>query len=88
MSETITKRSYATRKIDPEAFIKAWQQGTSVGAVADKLHIKKVRAICTAAIYRKNGVPLKKYPTARKLKRANDWAALKTLAESLVEVSQ
>jgi hypothetical protein len=48
--------------VSPEDFVRAWQRGDSVQAVADALGMTKQAVSVRAMIYRKKGIPMKLMP--------------------------
>jgi hypothetical protein len=50
------------KPVDPEFFIKAWQTTESIAEVALATGMQVASARVRAALYRKKGIPLKKFP--------------------------
>jgi len=68
-------------KVSPKQFIEVWQRAKSVKEVSEKTGMKVSAASARAWHYRLKGVNLKRFRGRQKA----DWAALKILADSLVE---
>lgn len=48
-------------KATAEQFIRAWQQGTSIRAIALSLRMREDACRSRASLYRSKGIPLKKF---------------------------
>jgi len=68
--------------VSPEEFVKAWQAGVSVRAIARALGMTEGAVSQRAYHYRRLGVQLKRFPLGRN-HIAIDVPALKKLAKSL-----
>ena len=75
------------RDISNETFIRAWQLGDSLEAVATYLRISRIAASDRATKMRRKGIPLKPLRPTRKLSVA-EISRLSELAASLLEVRQ
>lgn len=67
--------------VSPEEFVRAWQTSKSVIEVGEKTGIDLRAARQRASMYRKQGVPLQRFPGGRGVKP--NWPALTALAEEL-----
>ncbi len=68
--------------VSPEEFIRIWQGAKNIADAAKKAGLSTGSAIGRAMIYRKKGIPLKKFPRGR-TGYVLDYAALAALARSL-----
>lgn len=50
-------------RVSPEDFIRAWQAGSSPVEIARQLGMTREAARSRAKLYRRMGVPLKRYPS-------------------------
>ena len=71
-----------TKKLTPEEFVKVWQTSESIREVCDKTGLTNGGANSRALLYRKNGVPLKRFPRGGTVPRL-DYKALAKLASSI-----
>lgn len=78
-TKTNDNGSNGSAKITPEDFVIAWQGGSTIDEVADKLGMSRMSVRQRAYSYRRKGVPLK---SMRSSTRKVDWGALRDLAVS------
>jgi hypothetical protein len=67
-------------RIDPDEFVRIWQQSASLTEVAQKTGWPRASCYSRANYYRRNGVPLQKF---RRTSRIASWKKLAELAETL-----
>ena len=70
-----------SNELTPRAFIKAWQESSSLAEVAIKVGRKKNACRVRAFRYRRMGVPLKEFPVVETSEI--DWKALAKYAAEL-----
>jgi hypothetical protein len=66
------------------AFVKAWQESSSIAEVASKVRRKKSAVRVRAYRYRQRGVPLKEFPPPELISPEEFWGELTTYAKELV----
>lgn len=71
-----------TVKVSPEQFIYAWQTSESVDEVQQKTGLTVEVIYSRSTSYRREGVPLKKFPRRSAKANKRDWGALASYAES------
>ncbi len=69
-------------RVSPEEFVRIWQGAKSIADAAKKAGLSTGSAVGRAVIYRKKGIPLKKFPRGGH-GYTIDYAALAILARSL-----
>src|SRR3990170_1221542 len=61
-TQTAKPKSGKKSRVSAEEFVKVWQNSNSLNEVSERTGISAAYANSRACRYRKNGVPLKKFP--------------------------